>query len=309
VTATNGSQPDPRRPLQPTNDRPFADLDAMLDDVHLGALGLLDDDEQAALDEWMNTVSPQLRKQIIAEQLRMTASAPMITVDPDQALRARVIHAVLEAIRDAASAPAATATEPPVRTRRHTAGKPGVLSGSGGSGSVGSASPSHRRVRRTHPFWRTSTIGLAVLVIGMVTMHIRQQQEFLQLSEQAQISSLIDIAGAPALEGLLFDKAAKRVTFVCVDGNAKIQGMLWMSPETDTAHLYAMGLRNDPGVVYHVTRLDDAGQIIGRPVAAFTATGVIKRVDMPMARVTPGTMAIVAVRDGISEIIMTATVS
>ncbi|MAY75450.1 MAG: hypothetical protein CMJ31_12200, partial [Phycisphaerae bacterium] len=46
-------------------------LDDVLDDIQLDALGLLDDEDRAALDEWLAGVTPGLREQIRAEQERL----------------------------------------------------------------------------------------------------------------------------------------------------------------------------------------------------------------------------------------------
>ena len=280
-----------------------APLDALLDDVQLDALGLLDDDDRAALDAWLETLPEPRREQIRQEQERLTLTAPMIGSDGSiatpESLRRAVVEAVLAAIeseRDAASSEDDGHRRRAATTRRHTAG---------------GARPQRHVRRRVHPMWRAATLGLAVALVGAVMFHAQTQRYVQNMENTASLSGMFDVFGSAQVEAMLFEGSMRRVTFVAADGAFEGMGAsVWLGEADDEAMLFTCRLPDGPGVSYRIAELDDAGNAMDSSIARFEADGVITRVALKRTLVpTRGRIALVRMSDEGEKVVMTANLA
>ena len=61
-----------------------SDLVQRFEDVHLDALGLLDEEDREALEAWMATLPQEARLRLRDEQSRLAEAAPTIDSDPPE---------------------------------------------------------------------------------------------------------------------------------------------------------------------------------------------------------------------------------
>lgn len=281
------------------NSRPVADSPSLhwlerFDDIHLDALGMLDDDDRVALDAWWASLPPAAQEHFRNEQRRLALTAPMVATEPGADLRVKVLQAVLAAAteRERQGEPA---TQGIGRSdlRRHAPGRPAAAA---------------MRGRRVHPMWRAATFGLAVCVIGVVAFHVQSQTFMEGIRQQASLASLIEAAGGEHVQTVLFSDSVRPVMFSAEPGVSGLKASLWFRNDDRVAYLYVGGRPPQSGEVrYRLAVVDADGNVAKESIESFAANGVIQQVQFSAHRLDGvRRVALIAVRDGVDTVLMTA---
>lgn len=249
------------------------------------ALGLLDDAERASFDRAFAAAPSSVRELIRAEQASVAELGLVLPdVDPDPAMRAKVLARIRAEIERAQTAPAAAAGSAAtrgagVRTASHGAGD---RSGSG----LGFASRPEprslglRRAKRVSAFWRVAAVGASVGAVVLAVLQVQLRQEFRALESRSEIASLIDAIGIEHVEDALFnDHTTQRVQFAAVGSVGRAEAMLLRNPDRDKSRLYVMNLASRTS--YRVVALDEAGEVSGE-IASFESDDLLTGVDVAL---------------------------
>lgn len=283
----------------------LAVLTEQLDDVHLDALGLLDEHEQIAFRQWLDQVPEEVRQSLIAEQARLSASAPGIDgVSPPVELRARVIRAVLEAVRhDALQGSGQVAKQESRDTSRSPNHAPHASVEHGSHAARSRRVARHRGGTRVHRWWRTVAIGASVATLGMLVVHTQLTSAYRDVSRLQSLEGLINAFGADHLREMLFNESVVRVSLRATDPNSKVEASIWINPDRNHG-LLVISHAGLATANLRVVALDDEDQPIGDPLVDFRSTGVMQTVAFTFDREMSGRIGVVAVQPDGTELLL-----
>ena len=246
----------------------------LLEAATLDALGLLDDNERAAFEAAFTAAPPALQAQIRREQSRLcTIEGILPVVQPDPALRARVVASVSAAAREAAAELAAASTARPAPF--DAAPIPPIMG-----------------TRRVSPLWRGAALGFATAAVVMAVATLQLHGRFSELQRQARsdalITEILKTYSSRVLEDSLFDQRTTRVVLTASDPAQQGKASVWLNPEWDHAQFYCLNLPARDGRTYRVVVLDDQNRVVNT-LAEFNSNGGLMNRELPAQQVAAGT--------------------
>ena len=241
----------------------------MLELAAVDALGLLDDAERASFDRAFADAPSSVRELLRSEQARVAElGLELPDIDPDPALRRRVLDRIRAEI-DRSQAVPAVADRP---ARHHAV----VREPSPAPRSLGL-----RRARRVNSIWRVATVGASVAAVVLAVLQVQLRQNFDELQRRSEIASLIDSIGIEHVEDALFaDANVQRVQFTPVGQVGRAQAMMLRNPDRDTSRLYVMNLASR--TTYSVVAVDADNKPL-RDIASFETDDLLTGVDLEIA--------------------------
>ncbi|MEO1007452.1 MAG: hypothetical protein AAFX79_02705 [Planctomycetota bacterium] len=227
----------------------------------LDALDMLDDAEREAFERAFRSAVPATQARVRAEQARLAnLDALLPDVEPDPALRGRVIDAVRQAVLASTVASYSESdqdAEPTLRLR------------------------SSDGVSRT---WRVGAIASAAAAILFGVAFGSMWQRYNELDQRIQDNALVGIAiesfGAEATE-IFLDRESYNVAALSASDDSENPGLaLWYHREQDLGFLFCPELPANSNASYELVVLDDDGEI-DESLFAFTASGsyTIERIE------------------------------
>ncbi len=257
----------------------------LIENAHLDALGLLDEQELAAYNAAFAAAPPALQEHIRREQARWANVDFLLPrVEPPEDLRARVLAAVGEAM---------IASE--------------VL---GESDSL-TLRPSKRVARQ----WRTAAVGLfaGCVVLGAAFINVRQLNEGMRLgmSNTETRNEIFTGLGGTQMNDTFFSADTRRVQFIPVVAGFDGQASVLVHPGWDVGQFAYQKLPPLSGATYHLALLDDDGEVKSRITNLGAGGKDLNFVALPASVVRAGTrLALISIADGAANatILMTARV-
>jgi len=282
------------------------DLIGRFDDIHLDALGMLDEDERAALREWLDMLPASAREQIVREQARLAATAPTAGVREDHvaALREHIVAAILSAAAEGVPIEPAAAGS--------TSGANARLNGRAKSHDAVTGAPSPKRHAsgrsrpRVHPAWRATAIALSVAVVGLFAVQSQLQQSYAAIESEGIVAAVVEAFG-PDAEELLFDEDVRRITFSGAENRPQVEASLWVLD--DDMHLLLGYKQAITARRLALMPIDATGRISGKALVEFAPEGVLQRVELPRMDDPPRRVALVALGENGTTILLRATVA
>ncbi len=260
----------------------------LLENAHMDALGLLDEQDRAAFDAAFRAAPPALRDQVRAEQARMArmeSTLPRVT--PDASLRDRVVMAVEHAI-----------------TEQTLSGDAGVTD---------------FRANRRLSTWRSGAIAMACAAVILGGAFVKVMVDNAEMSrmqgDNGTLTALLVGFGNGPMRDALFNPATQRAIFepAIKDGalQSRRQAVLFHNPDWATMRLFTQLPAPEGRETYRLVILDDEGQIV-QEVAEFSGTGQLASLEVK-ATLAAGTHVAIAtavpgLRATAASILMTATV-
>lgn len=255
----------------------------LLENAHLDALGLLDEDERLAFEKAFRSAPAAVRAQIRDEQgrwARMESSLPRL--EPGEDLRERVLNAISSEIELEAASELANLTS----NRSYLVGE------------------TEASKRRTVPaIWQGFAIAAfsaAVILGGAFFSLLRSYSE---IESRSRATGSIEVAlwltnNGDRMQDMLLDPAAVRQAFSPAT-DVKASATLWSHPDWNNAGiLIVQGLAAQQSPAYRLIATSEAGvQTI--LVAEFRPTGAIERIDIDLGSLAAGsTLSLVPISGG-----------
>jgi anti-sigma-K factor RskA len=244
----------------------------------LDALGLLSEGEQQEYEQAFRAASPEVRRQIRAEQRRSAEfeASLLPRVEPDAALRARVVGAVVQA---------------------------GALEESSGVRAVvhrpGRVVPKVRPSRRVSPLWRAASIGLAIAVTVLSVLSVQFLEHNTRLREAMAVSELFDKVGTRQVRDTLFDPNTRRIILTATAGapaGFKTEAVLLVNPDWKQARFFCSSLAGTDGKpeAFELCLVDENQRVV-RTLNRFQSDeGRWISFDIPATSLNQGRLALVA---------------
>jgi hypothetical protein len=264
----------------------------LLENAHMDALGLLDEQDRAAFDAAFRAAPPALREQVRAEQARMArmeSTLPRVT--PDASLRDRVVQAVEHAITEQ------------------------TLNGAMG----GDAGVADFRSNRRLLAWRSGAIAMACAAVILGGAFVKVMVDNSEMSrvqgDNATLTALLVGFGNGPMRDALFNDSTRRAIFEPAVGDGVLQSrrqaVLFHNPDWSTMRLFTQLPAVEGNQTYRLVVLDDEGQII-EELTEFASTGQLASFEVK-ATLAPNTRVAIATampgaRATVASILMTATV-
>lgn len=260
----------------------------LLENAHMDALGLLDEQDRAAFDAAFRAAPPALREQVRAEQARMArmeSTLPRVT--PDASLRDRVVMAVEHAITEQAIS--------------------------------GGASVGDLRANRRLSAWRSGAIAMAcaaVILGGAFVKVMVDNSEMTRVQgDNATLTALLVGFGNGPMRDALFSANTKRAIFEPSLAQGAIQSrrqaVLFHNPDWTTMRLFTQLPALEDRQTYRVVVLDEEGQVT-EEIAEFSSTGQLASLEVKAVLATGTRVAIATAMPGVrattASILMTASV-
>ncbi|MFA6046633.1 MAG: hypothetical protein WC718_16735 [Phycisphaerales bacterium] len=217
-------------------------LKDLLEQAHLDALGMLDEQEAAAFEAAFRAASPAVKAQIREDQARWASQQIMLSDEtPSADLRARVVAAIDREV--AARAHAELEAESPEFELR----------------------PS----RRVASSWRTAGVALlcasVILAVAFVKVYSDNAEMQQRLTDDRQLTALTNLWGnGQQLNGMLFGQETRHAIFEMAQGApADFHGQagVFMNPTWAKARIFVSGLTAKPGENYRLVVLSDTDVI------------------------------------------------
>lgn len=296
------------------------ELSSRFDDIHLDALGLLDDPDRLAFEAWLASLPKAARRQVRWEQARLAMTAPGIDAQVPGDLRQHAIVAIIEACREERLA-AASADDRAVLAEVGVGVNPAVgreLSASNGQHSEGSAgvrrhrahsrgedeshrwssgvdaAGSGRRNVRVHGSWRAATIVLSVAMVAMTAVYAQLREISGNVSMQNELGALIEKGGGH-LGSLLFDPSSQRVMFDrAAEDLGPTRAMILIAEDESKTPIFIERLAQPKGSRLMVCAVNERNEVVGEALAVFEPDGVLQRVYVDLRLAITDRLAIVA---------------
>lgn len=260
----------------------------LLENAHMDALGLLDEQDRAAFDAAFRAAPPALREQVRAEQSRMArmeSTLPRVT--PDASLRDRVVMAVEHAITEQS------------------------MSSDAGVGDF--------RSNRRLSAWRSGAIAMAcaaVILGGAFVKVMVDNSEMTRVQgDNATLTALLVGFGNGPMRDALFNPKTERAIFEpAIDAGAlqgRRQAVLFHNESWTNMRLFTQLPAPEENQTYRLVVLDAEGQIV-EELTEFASSGQLVSVEVKATLVAGTRVAIAAAMPGVrataASILMTATV-
>jgi hypothetical protein len=255
----------------------------LLENAHLDALGLLDEDERLAFEKAFRAAPPAVRAHVRDEQgrwARMESSLPRL--EPGDDLRERVLNAIASEIELEA------ASELAHRPADH-------------SSLVGETeAPKRRTVPAIWQGFAIAAFSAAVLLGGAFFSLLRSYSEIENRSRgTASIEMALSLTNnGERMQDILLDPASVRQAFSPA-ADVKASATLWSHPDWNNAGiLIVQGLATAQAPVYRLIATDESG-LQTTLVAEFRPIGSIERLDVNLASLSSGTkLSLVPITNG-----------
>lgn len=256
----------------------------MIENAHLDALGLLDEQERERFDSAFLKLPADLKAQLRAEQDRAVRFDLSDCVDSDIELPAEMKATVLAAIKAAAGKS---------QTVEHKGGR--VL-------------PMSKKSRSVSAMWRASSLGLAAACVVMGGVIVQLLLSYQSLSDQSKQIAQSDEFRAQfprKPRDIAFDTQTVHVIFKAQNGFAG-EAAVFHHPKWDEAQFQCLNFPSHAGQKFKVVLLDSAGNA-EKELAVFTSDGGRTFADIKVATTQLSNLAVVLVKDdGTQTIVMRA---
>ncbi|MFZ4574117.1 MAG: hypothetical protein ACOYN0_06945 [Phycisphaerales bacterium] len=260
----------------------------LLENAHLDALGLLDEDERAAFEKAFRSAPGPVRAQIRDEQsrwARMESCLPRI--EPGDDLRERVLAAIRSEVELETASEALIALTP------------GELDGSGPlSGEVESM-----RRRKVPAFWQGAAIAMFSVSIVLGGAFVMLLRDYSAMASQSRDGKWLEQALALARKGqtlsdvLVDPSAEKHALTSAMEG---CTGALWTHPNWEnSAILFTEGLKAPQGTSYRVIAITEGSKDPVVIAADIQPNGSLQQFRLTLPKLPAGTkLAVVPVTNG-----------
>lgn len=252
----------------------------------LDALGLLDEQDQAAFEVAFRAAPSAVQTQLRAEQARACRIEGLL---PDVAARPELREMVLAAVRRAQAAAAvedARSELMPAGRHHRDAGVLAIV-----------------RPRRVSPIWRAAAIGSATAAVILGAAFVSIRQENLRLSrvagQDAFINAISSAVGGQQLIDTLFDAGTGKAVLSSV-GPTSAQGSIFYNSKWSSARLVAVGVATKPGEVLRVVEVAADGSMTRDLTGDFTSSGglLVQDIAVELRTGELPKLALVAVQRG-----------
>jgi hypothetical protein len=271
----------------------------LLENAHLDALGLLDDDERAAFERAFRSAPASVRAQIRDEQsrwARMESCLPR--TEPGEDLRERVLAAIRSEI-DLESASEALVGLTPAEL--------------GDDAPISGEVESIRR-RKVPAFWQGAAVAMfcvALVLGGAFAVLLRDYTNITQQSRQtAWMERGVSVfRNGDTLRDVLLDPSSQLSQMT--SSIAGCSGSVWTNPNWEGfAFVVTDGLRAPEGTSFRVIAISEDGTTTTTLAEKIEANGSLQRFELNLNGVAPGTkLAIVPVVNGqVGTPVLTCTV-
>ncbi|MDX2131544.1 MAG: hypothetical protein SFY69_05790 [Planctomycetota bacterium] len=264
-------------------------IQELLENAHLDALGLLDPEERAAFDLAFLRAPEGVKAHVRAEQARVAVSPALLAdASPPPALREKVLAGVRAAMLEAE---VRAVEDEPLVSRRRVA-----------------------------PWWRPTAIGMltaaALLGAAFVSVYFENAKLRQEVASSAVMNDLMGMRlGAGVLDDTLFSPDTRRIVFEATDQarTAEFPGRaaVYVNPRWEDARFFCADLPTAPGASYRLVTLTADNRIAGE-VAELPAEKAIT--TRGLGELASGTrLAIIRVGEGgvfdaAADILLIATV-
>ncbi len=256
----------------------------MIENAHLDALGLLDEQERERFDIAFLKLPADLKAQLRAEQDRAVRFDLTDSLDSDIELPSEMKATVLAAIRAAAGKS---------QNVEHKAGR--VL-------------PMSKKSRAVSAMWRASALGLAAACVVMGGVIVQLLAGFQSVSDQSKQIAFSDQFGAQfprKPRDIAFSGKTLHTIFKAQPGFVG-EAAVYHHPEWTEGQFQCLNFPSHAGEKYKVVLLDSAGNA-EKELAIFKSVGGRTFAEIQVAPSQLSSLAIVLVKDdGTETIVMRA---
>lgn len=256
----------------------------MIENAHLDALGLLDEQERERFDAAFLKLPADLKAQLRAEQDRAVRFDLSDCADSDIELPAEMKATVLAAIRAAAGKS---------QTVEHKAGR--IL-------------PMSKKSRAVSAMWRASALGLAAACVVMGGVIVQLLVDVQSVSEQSRQIGLSKDFGAQfprKPRDIAFSEKTLHTIFKAQPG-FEGEATVFHHPDWTEAHFQCLNFPSHVGQKFKIVLLDSAGNA-EKELAVFESDGGRTFKEIKVATTQLSSLAIVQINDdGTETIVMKA---
>lgn len=245
-------------------------IQEILEAAHLGAMGLLEDDEHQAFEAALAAANPAVQAQVRAEQARWAlTAASFVDAEPPAYLRERVVSAVGAAMGEARADDTAALMSESQLGRE--------IAAADASGHRVGRVDGRPKTPRVSPMWRAASLGFATAAAVLLAAFLSVSGQVDSLQQRFTNDSVLEATtqglGRAVFEEAMYGPGVERYSFTLPAVVPASQGAaagstggpaatIFLLPKRYESQLYVKGLAVGIGQSARVVVLDDAGNIV-----------------------------------------------